>query len=103
MEWDAVSCCERMRPGCISVVFSKTAGNIAKSLVELAGQQASPAEILAPAREFERLVQIRNKLLHGKPIAGKNGAGSLHSGPTGWTITSINDVADDFVVCSIAD
>jgi hypothetical protein len=100
LEWDAVWCCEKIQPGYISGVGSKTAGQIANDLVGLAAGHPLPAVIASlgpPTAEFKRLVGRRNDLMHANPATAPNGDQRLFRKGAEWTIAMIDDVADEFV------
>jgi hypothetical protein len=106
LEWDAVWCAEKMQPGYINTIESKkkTAGTIAKDLLKLVKNHSSSAvkaAALAPAQEFDRLVQIRNAILHGKPGTVSNGDQRLFKAGQVLTIDMVNDASDDFVAAQI--
>lgn len=99
LEWDAVGCCEKMRPGYTESLKRKTAGEIAADLVELAAAHSDPAIVasLSPAAiEFQRLAKIRNALMHAKPGTAPNGDQRLFRDGDEWTIAKIDDAADAF-------
>jgi hypothetical protein len=101
LEWDAVWCCERMKPGYINNLKRKTAGTIAKNLVNYAGQHPYVDEILGPSQEFKRLVKIRNALLHAKPGTWEGGEQYLFDEGQAWTPLKIDEAADEFTACSL--
>jgi hypothetical protein len=103
LEWDAVWCCERMAPDTINLLADRTAGGVAKKLVELATLRSETVtdDLLPAAREFERLVLARNAPMHAKPGTDKDGGQRLFRDGQSWTIETINDAADAFTACSI--
>jgi hypothetical protein len=106
LEWEAVWCCERMKPDYVLTieVSKKTAGQIAKDLLKLVKAHPDPAiqgVALAAAQEFERLVVVRNAILHGKPGTSKSGEQRLFSSGQELSIEDVNDAADDFVAGSL--
>lgn len=100
LEWDAVWCCEKITPGYLASVGTKTAGQIANDLVTRAAGHTDPAivaSLCAPAAEFKRLVGRRNDLMHANPATAQNGDQRLFRHGVEWTIAEVNDVADEFV------
>jgi hypothetical protein len=82
----------------------KTAGVIAKELIDLVKAINDPtlrAICLIPSMEFQRLVQERNGLLHGKPGTAPNGDQRLFRRGQEWTIPAIDAFADEVSACSI--
>ncbi|WP_197051882.1 hypothetical protein [Sphingomonas sp. 35-24ZXX] len=105
-EWNAVWSAERLQPGYISTIepLRKTAGVIAKELIDLVKAINDPtlrAICLIPSMEFQRLVQERNGLLHGKPGTAPNGDQRLFRRGQEWTISAIDAFADEVSACSI--
>jgi hypothetical protein len=105
LEWAAVCCCERIQPNSIHGLPKKrkTAGGIAKKLIELAaGLPASPEQIdlRAAAAEFEGLALRRNDLLHAQPGSTTDGAQRVFRDGLPWEIEKINEAADDFTECN---
>jgi hypothetical protein len=103
LEWNAVWCCERMTPGIISSLADRTAGGVAKKLIELATLRSATVtdDLLPAANEFQSMVLLRNNLLHAKPGADGSGTSRLFRNGQLWTIDTINDAADAFTACSI--
>lgn len=104
LEWDAVWCCEKMHTGYLRTVGRKTAGQIANDLISLAAAHPDPvvAASLGPsAEEFKRLVGRRNDLMHANPATTPNGDQRLFRKGAEWTITLVNDAADQFVAAAI--
>jgi hypothetical protein len=105
LEWNAVWCCERIKPGYIRALKKKTAGTIANDLVALTAKHPDPAVQAAargPVQEFRRLVDIRNSLLHGKPGTAANGEQRLFQAGEPWSIERVNDAADEFAAGSVS-
>ena len=103
LEWDAVWCCERMQPGYLNMVGTKTAGHIAKDLVALAAAHSDPTVVasLGPAAaEFKELVVKRNDLMHANPAKALNGDQRLFRKDAEWTIAMVDDAADKFVAAA---
>lgn len=104
LEWNAVWCCERMKPNYVRKLKKKTAGVIAGDFEKLAGRFPDPAvraNTVKAAKEFSRMVEIRNALLHAKPGTADGGAQRLFDLGNPWTVASIDAAADDFAACSI--
>jgi hypothetical protein len=104
LEWDAIWCCERMKPGYIHDLAKKTAGKIAHDLLTLFEKHPDPAirEVGLPAAMvFTGMVEIRNSLVHGKPFTAgdekRSQRLSRHGYNEGWTIDTINVATDSFV------
>jgi hypothetical protein len=77
---------------------------IAADLVRLAKNQPDPQvriDCLGPALEFERLVELRNGILHGEPGTASTGEQRLMRHGNPLTPTMIDDAADEFAACSI--
>jgi hypothetical protein len=75
-------------------------------LVRLIGARPDLIDCLAPAKEFQRLVRVRNGILHGKPGTGKPdtpSAGKVRLFQDGnpWTPEMIDEAADEFAACQI--
>jgi hypothetical protein len=105
-EWNAVWSAERLQPGYIATIepMRKTAGIIARELVDLVsviGDSNLRAICLAPSVEFQRLVQERNGLLHGKPGTATNGDQRLFRNGQEWSIAAIEAFSDEVAACSI--
>ncbi len=104
LEWNAVWCCERILPGYIRALSERTAGRIAEKFVELASTlPAGPDkdECCLAAEEFKQLVKQRNALLHAKPGTAPGGEQRLFRRGGAWSVTMIEDVADEFAASSL--
>ena len=102
LEWNAVWCCERMRPGHVRALKRKTAGVIADDLDRLSHRRHDPvlrAACVKSATEFERLVDVRNAIIHGKPGTAPGGEQRLFRDGVPWTPDTVNDAADEFAAC----
>jgi hypothetical protein len=104
LEWNAVWCCERMAPNYMQMPGrakskKRTAGEIAEDLVALAKKHPHRSACLPPAKKFERLVKVRNRIVHGHPAqtCGKNRLFDDRS--VAWTIAKVNAEADNFTAC----
>lgn len=103
LEWNAVWCCERMRPGYVRTLGRKTAGVIADDLLRYARRRPDierPA-FVTPAEAFKRLVEVRNAILHGKPGTADGGDQRLFSEGTALGVEALHNAADDFSHCSL--
>jgi hypothetical protein len=105
-EWDAVWSCERLKPGYVGTIEAekKTAGQIAKDLIAMIQNLADPqmrAICMGPAKEFKRLVDERNGLVHGKPGTAENGDQRLFRHGAVMTIETVNDLSDEFTACQL--
>jgi hypothetical protein len=103
LEWNAVWCCERLKPGFLGRLGKRTAGNIADYLIEQVSQEGNESlkqACVDPANEFKRLVCVRNGLLHGKPGTSSDSVQCLFRNGVAWTVEMIDDAADQFAACS---
>jgi hypothetical protein len=103
MEWDAVYCGEKLNPGYVGKVATKTAGMIAEDIVgfaQLITDQGKQARYQTAADAFKRLVKRRNDLVHANPATVGSGQRLVRHG-TPWQATEIDGLADDFAACSI--
>ena len=103
LEWDAIRCCERIRPGSIDELEDRTAGRVAdtllhlaKSLPECEGQR----QLRQAAADFRAYVGTRNNLLHSKPGVDAEGRQRLFRDGDMWTLDELRSVAAAFVKCS---
>lgn len=101
LEWDAVWVCEKLQPGYINNLGKKTAGRIADDLTRLTSTATSAAAFAPICTDFKRLVDVRNRLLHGKPGTSNDGDQNLFDRGVAWTIGKINDAADEFTTCDL--
>jgi len=98
MEWDVAWCCERMRRNYLNTLKKKTAGIIANDFLALSNRRplTIKADCVFAAKEFKRLVLVRNRLLHAKPSTAPGGEQQLAHDGKHWTIAMIDDAADEF-------
>jgi hypothetical protein len=101
LEWNAAWCCERIQPNCLPEVAERTAGGVARKLLQLA--EALPASderdaLIADAERFRELTIVRNGIMHGRPCTHEKKA-RLSDGDI-WTPERLQDTADDFSECS---
>ncbi len=104
LEWNAVWCCERIKPGYVAKLGRKTAGDVARDLISRLsriGDVTVRQACNGPAHEFHRLVKVRNALLHGKPGTADDNAQRLFDQGKPWSPEMIDDAADEFAACSI--
>lgn len=104
LEWDAVWCCEKISPGYIHTVGKKTAGDIAKDLIQLSAKhvdQAVSGQLSPAANEFLRLTKRRNDFLHANPATAPNGDQRLFRHGVEWTVSMVDELADEFTACSL--
>jgi hypothetical protein len=105
LEWNAVWFCEKIRPGSIPSLSQRTAGIVARTLVQLADTLPASAahreECRSAAAEFERIVKTRNDFLHAPPCAAPNGDQVFNRKGRIITIADLEDAADEFTACSI--
>jgi hypothetical protein len=79
-----------------------TAGKIAKKLNDLIRNMPKSAEreeLASAAKEFAKLVALRNDILHGKPCTGPSGAARLSTGNV-FEVSDLESAADAFSACS---
>ncbi len=103
LEWDAVWCIEKMKPGSITVIADRTAGGIAKELVKLVAERGlTPRDpFVIVAADFKNLVEVRNAIAHGKPASDSHGGQRLFRDGTPWTIETLNNASDSFTECQM--
>lgn len=102
-EWQVVWCCEKIKPGVLRKIVGdeSTAGAIAKKFFNLVRNmpRSKEREQLAEiANEFLILVDVRNKIVHGKPCTAPSGAQRLSSGKI-IEVQEIETAADRFAAC----
>jgi len=103
-EWNAIRCCERIRPGSVDALMDRTAGRVADTLASLAGTLSHAAgrqELEGAAADFRAYVSTRNNLLHAKPGVDAEGRDRLFRDGDQWTIGEMERVADAFSACSL--
>jgi hypothetical protein len=109
LEWGIVWLTETIEVGFLNEVRNLTAGQIAKRFSQSLGQLASKDPDKAPLQElaslFERLVEDRNRLMHGNPFTAAGGEQRLlYDGKHGrkdWTIELIGAFSDQTAAASI--
>lgn len=103
LEWDAVWCCERLKPGFIDKLKKETAGDIANALTKYVSQvhdESLKQACIGPAKKFKQLVCTRNELVHAKPGTSSDNAQCLFKkNGTAWTVETIDEAADEFAAC----
>lgn len=102
LEWTAVQCCERLRPGALDELSDRTAGRIADTLIHLLGRPEAPPvtePVLKAARDFEFLVGTRNNLVHARPGQAPDGTEALFRDGDQWTLDELDRVAATFAAC----
>jgi hypothetical protein len=103
LEWDAIRCCERIRPGSIEELEDRTAGRVADTLIHLARGLAEPERqlrLLQAGTDFRSYVGTRNNLLHAKPGVDPEGKQRLFRDGDMWTLDELRSVALAFAGCS---
>lgn len=104
-EWNVVWACERISPGSLRKIVADelTAGKIAKRFIDLVRnlpKSNQRQELADAAQEFNRLVEIRNSIVHGKPCTGPNGEARL-SDKQVFESSDLESAADAFSACGI--
>lgn len=102
LEWDAIWCCERLRPNYVRTVDRKTAGEIAKDLKEYTqtiADEALRADCTSGAVELAQLIGLRNAIVHGKPGPGRDQRLFRDGHP--FSIEDLDKAADAFTACSL--
>lgn len=103
LEWDAVWCAERIKPGFVNEVARLTAGQIAERLFHLSlklppsGHRSTCCDA---ATEFRVLVDVRNDLMHASPCTAPDGEQRLIRYGVIWSIPDIEKAVTDFAACS---
>ena len=103
LEWNAVRCCERIRPGSIEALSDRTAGRVADTLVALAGDLPASKEqndLSEAAVRFAALVRTRNNLFHAKPGTNAEGRERLFRSGDEWLLAEIMKAAETFEDCA---
>lgn len=104
-EWNAIYCAEKLRPGTIVDINKKkfTAGRIARNLLSFS-EGVSEADhrqrLVAAAKRFVELVNLRNAIMHAKPCTGLDSKPYLSSSEI-IRIEDLIDAANKFSACSI--
>ncbi|MFZ3531759.1 hypothetical protein LCA30_21665 [Vibrio harveyi] len=106
LEWQVVWCMEKLRPGFIYSLKTKskklTAGMIAKKFKEAVRcmEKSDEREQLAfLANKFLGLVEVRNNIMHGKPCTSSRNQQRL-SGREVIEVCDLEDAADEFIECN---
>lgn len=104
LEWQVVWCMEKIKPKSIQKVVGEemTAGTIAKKFIDATRNMPKSKEretLKELAQKFMELVQVRNKIMHGKPCTSPAGEQRLSSNGI-IEISALESAADDFVECS---
>jgi hypothetical protein len=103
-EWQVAWSCERLRPGALRKIREDelTAGKIATMFKELCRNMPKlneRTELIELSTRFQKLVVVRNAILHGKPCTSASDQQRLSADK----VIEINDLeaaADDFVDCA---
>lgn len=101
LEWNSAHSCEKIRPGYLNNLKKKTAGKIADDLIELV-RTARPTVWMsheAACREFKDLVDLRNRIMHGRPGTAPNGDQRLFDKGAPFAISNIDIAASQFTAC----
>ena len=104
LEWQVVCCAEKIHPGslCKIVDNEMTAGQIAKTFLDITRNMPKSRErddLKTLPSQFMDLVEVRNKIMHGKPCTGPNEEARLSGGAV-IEIPDLENAADNFVECS---
>ena len=104
LEWQVVCCAEKIRLGSLRKIVDNemTAGQIAKTFLDITRNMPKSRErdeLKTLASQFMDLVEVRNKIMHGKPCTGPNGEARLNGGAV-IEIPDLENAADNFVECS---
>lgn len=102
LEWNSAHCCEKIAPGYLNNLETKTAGLIADNLIWHVETQRPQIWVSHEAicREFKAL-KLCNTIMHGKPGSTSGGNQRLFNKGVPFDVTAIDDAADQFAVCSI--
>jgi hypothetical protein len=104
LEWNAVWCCEKLKPGIIDDLDDRTAGRVADTLLSLVKHLPGSwdqSDLLAQATRFQALTRTRNNLLHARPGTSSDGNHRLFRDGDQWTLDEIKAVADAFCDCGM--
>ncbi|WP_156453757.1 hypothetical protein [Methylobacterium sp. CCH5-D2] len=104
LEWNALCCCDRMKPGYVHKADKVTAKGLAKDVAKYAGRLAEEnvrLACVAAAEEFGRLADLRNDIYHSHPATLSDGSQRLLRRQRALTIEEIDDAADAFTECSM--
>lgn len=102
-EWQVVWCCEKIKPSSVNKIVADemTAGTIGRYFANIVRNMPNSKgryELANAAEEFLGLVEIRNRIVHGKPCTAPSGEQRL-SGDGIIEIADLEDAADAFAVC----
>ncbi len=104
LEWDAVWCCERIKPNSINFLSDKTAGGIAKKLISLAETVPASSDkqkLVNASAKFQKLVETRNAIVHANPGTDTDGGQKLFRNGKAWSVDDLNTASDSFTECSM--
>jgi len=106
LEWDAIRCCERLKPGYTSRIEQqrKTTSTIATDLYclfSLVSDAEVRTKIVPFAAEFSIIVIERNRLLHANVELASNGHQRLVWGRDEWTIDKVDIFSQRCVAAGI--
>lgn len=104
-EWQAVWCCERIKPGALDKIVSKrmTAGQIAKHFADLVRNMPKSRKrgyLLGASKEFTAIVDMRDRIVHGKPCTALDGAQRLNDANGIIETHDLEAAADAFTSCA---
>lgn len=102
LEWNAAHCCEKISPGYLNNLKKKTAGIIADDLINLVATMRPQVWTSheGTCRQFKTLVELRNRIMHGKAGTAPNGDQRLIDKGTVMDAAFVDDAADQFAACS---
>jgi hypothetical protein len=102
LEWNAVWCCERLKPNYVRTLGRKTAGKIGENLqlyAKTIADQPLQADCASAADEFMQMVKLRNAIVHGKPGTAPYGDQRLFNKGQSLSIADLYAAADAFTRC----
>jgi hypothetical protein len=102
LEWNSAHCCEKIRAGYLNNLKNKTAGMIAADLVTFVQTQRPTvwASYEAACNEFKTLVQLRNRIMHGRPGTAPNGDQRLFDKGVAFDVPAIDSAEAQFSMCA---
>ncbi|MCG9745976.1 HEPN domain-containing protein [Shewanella sp. Isolate8] len=104
LEWQVVWCMEKIIPQSIHKVVGNelTAGQIAKKFIDATRNMPKSSEreqLKLLSKQFSDLVELRNRIVHGKPCTSPNKQQRLSSNGI-IELIDLENAADDFSECA---